>query len=366
MKQLSYQKELNKSRLKHFLFNDKKCFFVWFTYLSMKRKGSVRMNTHKQAASYLNIAIKHRSSDVFILPRNGEYIIQDQRGNGLMDLGMLPASIGTQLIAYFKFHANMAITEKRRPQLGSMQYRYKNTVINLRLSTVGNYLNEESLVIRLIYPIALIKQEFLFKEQEDYLLEWQERRGLILFAGPTGSGKTTSIYHLTKRICQHKLVLTIEDPVEVTEPSFLQLQVNDDAQMSYDDLIKVALRHRPDIFIIGEIRDAETASAAVQAALSGHLVYSTIHAQSALGVQQRLVQLGINRELLTQALTGVAYQRLIPVKSGKMKALYDLWGFNDSSVVTDIGMTEKWEKYLKRGVKGGEISEDVFKQYKAG
>lgn len=324
------------------------------------------LEIYRQANHYLNLAITHRSSDIFILPQKGRYVIQEQRGTRLETVGHLPFSEGQRLISYFKFHANMAITEQRRPQLGAMNYQFQKATLNLRLSTVGNYLNEESLVIRLIYPIALIKQEFLFEEQINQLMTWQQQRGLILFAGPTGSGKTTSIYHLVRKVAEGKLVLTIEDPVEVNEPNFLQLQVNEEANMSYQALIKVALRHRPDIFIIGEIRDQETAQAAIQAALSGHLVLSTVHAQTAHGVFQRLKQLKLDSNLIEQALTGVAYQRLIPSQSGTVKALYDFWSPKDGVSDLPSGMSKQWETYLEMGVKRHEISSETAAQFKAG
>lgn len=115
-----------------------------------------------------------------------------------------------------------------------------------------------------------------------------QSRGLIITSGPTGSGKTTTMYEVAKSMSQNKVVMTIEDPVEVHEPSFLQAQVNNEAGIDYQSLLKAALRHRPDILIIGEIRDQGTARLAVDAALSGHLVFATIHAKSTLQTISRL------------------------------------------------------------------------------
>src|SRR5699024_12255697 len=119
-----------------------------------------------------------------------------------------------------------------------------------------------------------------------------QQTGLILVGGRIGAGKTTTMYQLARQLCPKQIVLTIEDPVESDHPEFIQLQVNELAGMDYESLLKLGLRHRPDVFIIGESRDSQTAAMSVQAALSGHLVFGTIHARDASGVVSRLLQFG--------------------------------------------------------------------------
>lgn len=159
---------------------------------------------------------------------------------------------------------------------------------------------------------------------QDNYLEWRPvhklnelaqliklKQGLILLAGQMGSGKTTTLYHVAANHLNDQMVLTIEDPVELVVPQFLQLQVNNAAQMSYDRLLKLALRHHPDVMIIGEIRDAETAHIVVQAALSGHLILSTVHAMSITGIWYRLRAFGIPVDLLNQVIVGLGYQEMM-------------------------------------------------------
>lgn len=136
-------------------------------------------------------------------------------------------------------------------------------------------------------------------------------RGLYLFSGPVGSGKTSLMYQLAKTRFQERQILTIEDPVEIKDPAFLQLQLNKDIGMTYDHLIKLSLRHRPDLLIIGEIRDTETARAVIRASLTGISVFSTVHARSIPGVYARLLELGVEPGELAESLRLVAYQRLI-------------------------------------------------------
>ena len=149
------------------------------------------------------------------------------------------------------------------------------------------------------------------------------KSGLVLFSGPTGSGKTTTIYHLLRRKYADEplQIITMEDPVEIEEPLFLQAEVNEAAGITYDLLIRQCLRHHPDILVIGEIRDQETAKMVVRSALTGHLVIATIHAKESFGVLERLRELAISSEQIKQTLLAVVSQRLIakycPLCSGK-------------------------------------------------
>ncbi|WP_054655932.1 ATPase, T2SS/T4P/T4SS family [Secundilactobacillus silagei] len=229
----------------------------------------------------LSAAVASGSSDLHIQPVGDVYRVFEHHGDGLVFVKQLTISEGQQLIAHFKYRANMAITETRRPQLGALTLTVDGQTVHLRLSSVGNFINQESIVIRLLLPLAEQRLAFLVPKQLAQLRDWCSLRGLILFAGPTGSGKTSTIYHLAKDLSKTLSVLSVEDPTEIVAPDFLQLQVNPAAEMSYQALIKVALRHRPEVLIIGEIRDRETAKAAVDAALSGHLVLSSVHAQTA-------------------------------------------------------------------------------------
>lgn len=213
--------------------------------------------------------------------------------------------VAQQLIARFKYLGAMDIGEKRKAQLGAISYVVDQQVIRLRLSTVGDYRGLESLVIRFLSPQVLIDYTGNF---DYYTLSTAvtKQTGLFLFSGATGSGKTTLMYHLAQEIKGQ--VITIEDPVEIEQHTFLQLQVNEKIDQSYDQLIKLALRHRPDLLIIGEIRDYDTAKAAIRAALTGHQVFATIHAKSIFETLARLLELGCSQWEIDNTIKGIVYQ----------------------------------------------------------
>ncbi|GAW99118.1 competence type IV pilus ATPase ComGA [Secundilactobacillus mixtipabuli] len=320
----------------------------------------------KLGQALLSAAVASGSSDLYIQPVGNRYKVFEHHGDGLTLVRELTMSEGQQLIAHLKYRANMAITETRRPQLGALTLKLNDQTVHLRLSSVGNFINQESIVIRLLLPLEEKRLTFLLPEQLKQLDEWSLRRGLIMFAGPTGSGKTSTIYHLAHKLSQSLSVLSVEDPTEIVAPDFLQLQVNPAADMSYQALIKVALRHRPEVLIIGEIRDHETAKAAVDAALSGHLVLSSIHAQTAKGTLLRLTQLGIDPAAIDQAVVGVAYQRLIPTNDGELSALLDLAGGPVKNWRQTNAMTPRWEENLKHARDNQQISAADFQRFKAG
>ncbi|GEO70699.1 competence type IV pilus ATPase ComGA [Levilactobacillus acidifarinae] len=313
----------------------------------------------------LQTAQQQRVSDIYVLPQQTGYRVQLRQTQRMQTWRILAADVGQQLLTYFKFHANMAVSEHRRPQVGALTWELPNGHLELRFSTVGDYAGHESLVIRLIYPYQDLALDYLDPPQKQQLGQLATQRGLMLFAGPTGAGKTTTMYTTARQLATDALVLTIEDPVEIKEPRFVQLQVNVPAGMAYGDLIKVGLRHRPDAFIIGEIRDGVTAQAAVRAALSGHLVLSTIHARSAAGTIDRLLDLGVAADQLRQVLTAACYQRLIPrTPHGTAVLLAILTG---PALWQPTGQTqERWRKTLERAHAAGTITAQTLATYAAG
>lgn len=251
-----------------------------------------------------------QAQDIYLIPQKDSYQVFMRVGDSRQKIGDYEWKDATNLISHFKFVAGMNVGEKRRTQLGSCDYHIdQQGLVSLRLSTVGDYRGHESLVIRL-----LATQE----SQLHYWFDSFERiekaihgRGLYLFAGPVGSGKTRLMYALMEKYMQDSQIITIEDPVEIKQDAILQLQVNNSIGMTYDNLIKLSLRHRPDLVIIGEIRDTETAQAAIRASLTGAMVFSTIHAKSIPGVFSRLIELGVKRDEFLNCLNLIAYQRLI-------------------------------------------------------
>lgn len=323
----------------------------------------------KPIQEILQEAIKRKASDISFLPRDGQYEIKFNIFGRIELYQSCSEEFGRQLLNYLKFKADMTISEQRRPQLGSWVYSDEKQKIFCRISTVGNFLRKESMVVRLIYPNRIIDEAYFYPEQFYQIQQACNKSGMIVFSGPMGSGKTTTMYNIARRL-KGKQVMTIEDPVEIYEPDFLQIQVNDKAQMSYPELLKVALRHHPDVFVIGEIRDEKTAKVAINAALSGHLILTTVHARNAYGVYQRLKNLGITDGELKQTLQLVSYQRMMATSDGKAKILFDqIDGETLDYAIenqTKLKMATNWRKRLEECYLNGEISAEIFEKFKEG
>ena len=261
------------------------------------------------AQELITLAKKQGAQDIYFIPKEKIYELHMRVGDERHLINTYDFEKLGAVISHFKFVAGMNVGEKRRSQLGSCDYQHGDKVSSLRLSTVGDYRGHESLVIRLLHDQ---EQELRFWFQNLMELENGFRqRGLYLFAGPVGSGKTTLMHELAKSLFKGQQVMSIEDPVEIKQEAMLQLQLNEAIGLNYENLIKLSLRHRPDLLIIGEIRDSETARAVVRASLTGATVFSTIHAKSVRGVYERLLELGVSEDELAVVLQGVCYQRLI-------------------------------------------------------
>lgn len=274
---------------------------------------------------------QQRAQDLYFRPTVDGWQLAERRATGLVKRAPVDKVVGEKLINRLKYLAGMDISENRRPQTGRTEITVDQEVVYLRLATIGDFLNRESLVVRFIYPL-LTTYRCVQASQLQQLEKAVQQSGLILFAGPTGSGKTTSLYYLAEKVMAERMVVTIEDPIEIKQPEFLQLQVNPEAGLSYETLLKISLRLRPDILIIGEIRDLSTAQHAVTAALSGHLVLSTIHARDAQGVVQRLLNLGVEYTQLAACLTSVAYQSLQFNQQHQLAAQYEILTANDLGI----------------------------------
>lgn len=344
--------------------NGKRYFFVDLRILLVQGVKSLEIALNL----IITKLIQKRASDMYLLPAEHDYRLLANIEGKLCLLQRMASDQATKWIANLKYQANMAISEHRRPQAGALQWT-DGEHVDVRLSTVGDYNGRESLVARFIYRLSREGYSLLIPEQWKQLESAISRRGMVLFAGPTGSGKTTTMYRLATSF-RKGVVMAIEDPVEIREPAFLQLQVNRLAGMDYQDLLRVGLRHRPQVFIIGEIRDSETAQMAIQAALSGHLVLATVHARSAYGVVARLQQLGIEQYYLDQTLSGVCYQRLIPDKEGNLAVLFDLLNGNNLRQAVRTGgsggITDEWQQNLTNAVSKGQISKEVAAQFQNG
>ncbi len=262
------------------------------------------------AKEIIKDAVELNAQDIYMIPKGDHYELYMRVGDERRFVDVYDFDCMASLISHFKFVAGMNVGEKRRSQLGSCDYSFaEGEEVSLRLSSVGDYRGQESLVVRLLYS-ERHDLTYWFNGMHN-LKEALGGRGLYLFSGPVGSGKTTLMYQLVAQAFPDKQIITIEDPVEIKQDNMLQLQLNESIDMTYDSLIKLSLRHRPDILIIGEIRDVATARAVIRASLTGAMVFSTIHAKSIPGVYARLLELGVSQQELDNSLRLIAYQRLI-------------------------------------------------------
>lgn len=264
----------------------------------------------KLAKKILQEAIEQEVHDLYIIASQGFYQLYFRTIKERKFKESLSLDQGQALIAHMKFISGMNIGEKRRAQLGACSYQLDNDERRLRLSTVGDFEGQESMVVRILHDGQLPLQFW----QKDIFTELRAGRGLYLFSGPVGSGKTSLMYACARRYFKGQQVICIEDPVELIEEEFLQLQVNKVIGNDYDALIKLSLRHRPDLLIVGEIRDTQTARAVLRASLTGYTVFSTVHARSIPGVVARLKELGLTDWELRSSLQMIVYQRLIAGK----------------------------------------------------
>ncbi|HET7579764.1 MAG TPA: competence type IV pilus ATPase ComGA [Bacillales bacterium] len=268
-----------------------------------------------KSQSLLKEALGSGASDIHLIPRRNDALVRLRIDQELTDTDTLSNRFSEKLISHFKFLAGMDIGEKRRPQNGALDMKIRHQSINLRLSTLPTPFGE-SLVLRILpqeqsYSLSELS---LFPQTTRQLLTLMNPlNGFILITGPTGSGKTTLLYTLLNEAVErfNRQVITFEDPIEKKSDQFVQMQVNEKADITYAQGFKSILRHDPDVIMIGEIRDAETAHLAVRAAMTGHLVLSTLHTSDSVGCVYRLLEFGIPLSYLEQTLTSVIAQRLV-------------------------------------------------------
>lgn len=235
------------------------------------------MSIEKIVELLLSHALNNKVTDVHIVPRRHDYHVQFRQFGRIYPHRNLSSKTGERLISHLKFMSTLDISEKRKPQSGSFQLNLSKQLVSLRISTLPTSLSKESLVIRILPnddQISLDQLSLFPSSLKKLLALIQHSHGMIIFTGPTGSGKSTTMYTLVEH-CANKLmrnVITLEDPVEKQSDSFLQVQVNEKAGITYSTGLKAILRHDPDIILVGEIRDGETAQIAVRAALTGHSV----------------------------------------------------------------------------------------------
>lgn len=263
-------------------------------------------------------AFDQRASDIHIEPRREHSHIRFRIDGILHTVYQLPIQVGQAVVSRIKILGRMNIAEKRKPLDGRVKTKTpEGQEIELRLSTLPTAFGEK-LVMRIFDPDVLLKTFDALGLAEEDLTNWnrmiRQPNGIILVTGPTGSGKTTTLYSTLKSLATSEVnVCTIEDPIEMVEPSFNQMQIQSNINLNFADGVRALMRQDPDIIMIGEIRDLETAQMATQAALTGHLVLSTVHTNDAPSAITRLLDLGVPGYLIKSTVLGVMAQRLVRV-----------------------------------------------------
>ena len=261
-------------------------------------------------------AFQQRASDIHIEPRREQGTVRFRIDGVLHNVYQFPPQVTMAVVSRLKSLGRMNVAEKRKPQDGRVKTKTPDGgEVELRLSTLPTAFGEK-MVMRIFDPEVLLKGFDQLGFSADDLRRWQsmtsQPNGIILVTGPTGSGKTTTLYTTLKQLATPEVnVCTIEDPIEMIEGAFNQMQVQHNIDLTFASGVRALMRQDPDIIMVGEIRDLETAEMAIQAALTGHLVLSTLHTNDAPSAITRLLELGVPHYLLKATLLGVMAQRLV-------------------------------------------------------
>jgi general secretion pathway protein E len=261
-------------------------------------------------------AFDQRASDIHLEPRREQGVVRFRIDGVLHNVYQVPSAVLSAMTARIKLLGRMDVVEKRRPQDGRIKTRtIEGKEIELRLSTLPVAFGEK-LVMRIFDPEVMVRDFAELGFSEDDLNAWNgmtsKPNGIVLVTGPTGSGKTTTLYTTLKQLATEEVnVSTVEDPIEMVEPSFNQMQVQHGIDLTFAEGVRALMRQDPDIIMVGEIRDLETANMAIQAALTGHLVLSTLHTNDAPSAITRMLDLGVPAYLIASTVIGVMAQRLV-------------------------------------------------------
>ena len=274
----------------------------------------------------INHALERRASDIHIEPFENRLIVRYRIDGVLHETESPPRRLSAAVISRIKIMASLDIAERRLPQDGRIKLRVQGKEIDLRVSTVPT-MHGESVVMRILDKggVALDFHALGFDDDnlKVFLEILDEPHGILLVTGPTGSGKTTTLYTALARLNKPDVkILTVEDPVEYQMPGINQIQVKPQIDLTFANALRSIVRQDPDVIMIGEIRDLETAQIAVQSALTGHMVLSTVHTNDAAATINRLLDMGVEDYLLTSTIAGIQAQRLVRTLCAHCKERY--------------------------------------------
>ncbi len=295
----------------------------------------------------LHYAFEENASDIHLEPHRKGTVVRLRIDGVLHDIYKIPKKLHLPIMSRIKMIAGLDITKKRRPQDGRIKTHFEGKPVEIRASTVPVAFGEK-VVLRILDPALLMQDLAMLGFDKDDLIRYRNAinkpNGLILVTGPTGSGKTTTLYSsLTTLATKEKNITTIEDPIEFVTDEFNQISVQSAIDLTFSTSLKYILRQDPDIIMVGEIRDKETAKSAMRCALTGHLVLSTLHTNDAASAAIRLIDMGVQPYLLSTTLIAVIAQRLVRKICDKCSEEY----IPTLSLLKSIGLEEG--VILKRG-----------------
>ena len=277
--------------------------------------GAAEAPTIRFVNSVIERAITERASDIHLEPQEGEMVVRMRIDGVLRRIFTVPANLQATVIARLKIMGGMNIAERKIPQDGRAMVTAKDKEIDLRISSIPTIYGEKIVLRLLDKSSGHINRKTIGLEGEDekkYDRLLKNSSGVILIVGPTGSGKSTTLCAMIQELCNEQTnIMTLEDPVEYNIPGANQCQINEKTGMTFAAGLRSILRQDPDVISVGEIRDGETASIAVRAAITGHLVISTLHTNDAVSTISRLVDIGVEPYMISSALRGVVSQRLV-------------------------------------------------------
>lgn len=277
--------------------------------------GAAEAPTIRFVNSVIERAITERASDIHLEPQEGEMVVRMRIDGVLRRIFTVPANLQATVIARLKIMGGMNIAERKIPQDGRAMVTAKDKEIDLRISSIPTIYGEKIVLRLLDKSSGHINRKTIGLEGEDekkYDRLLKNSSGVILIVGPTGSGKSTTMCAMIHELCNEQTnIMTLEDPVEYNIPGANQCQINEKTGMTFAAGLRSILRQDPDVISVGEIRDGETASIAVRAAITGHLVISTLHTNDAVSTISRLVDIGVEPYMISSALRGVVSQRLV-------------------------------------------------------
>ena len=263
----------------------------------------------------LSQAVRERASDVHLETRDSNFVVRFRIDGALRDMSYLPVQMAGPVCGRIKVMAGMNIVERRRPQDGQIGMKADGNDLDIRVSSVGTVWGEK-LVLRLLdrsKPAMRLSQLGMSEESQKRFSEAIATPfGMVVCAGPTGSGKTTTLYASLREIdAVERSITTIEDPVEYMFPGITQISINEAAGVTFASGLRATLRQDPDVILVGEIRDQETARIAIQAALTGHLVFSSLHATDSVSALYRFIDMGVEPFLVASSVRAIVGQRLV-------------------------------------------------------